>query len=42
MFRSIGATTKQIKKNVLYEAFILGIIGIPIRYIMWITSCIYT
>ena len=30
MFRSIGATRKQIKKNVLYEAFILGAIGIPL------------
>lgn len=30
MLSSIGATKKQIKKNVLYEAFILGIIGIPI------------
>ena len=30
MFRSIGATRKQIKKNVLYEAFILGIIGVPL------------
>lgn len=30
MFRSIGATSKQIKKNVLYEAFILGVIGIPL------------
>lgn len=30
MFRSIGATSKQIKKNVLYEAFILGIIGITL------------
>ena len=30
MFRSIGATSKQIKKNVLYEAFIIGIIGIPL------------
>ena len=29
MLRSIGATKKQIKKNVLYEAFILGLIGIP-------------
>ena len=29
MLRSIGATSKQIKKNVYYEAFILGIIGIP-------------
>ncbi|MBP3463527.1 MAG: ABC transporter permease [Clostridia bacterium] len=30
MLRSIGATKKQIKKNVFYEATILGIIGIPI------------
>lgn len=30
MLASIGATKKQIKRNVLYEAFILGLIGIPI------------
>ncbi len=30
MLRSIGATKKQIRKNVLYEASILGIIGIPL------------
>lgn len=30
MLSSIGATSKQIKKNVLYEGFILGLIGIPI------------
>lgn len=30
MLRSVGATKKQIKKNVLYEAFILGVIGIPL------------
>ena len=30
MLASIGATKKQIKKNVLYEGFILGLIGIPI------------
>lgn len=30
MLSSIGATKKQIKKNVYYEAFILGIIGIPL------------
>ena len=29
MLRSIGATSKQIKKNVYYEAFLLGVIGIP-------------
>ena len=30
MLASVGATSKQIKKNVLYEGFVLGIIGIPI------------
>ena len=30
MLASIGATKKQIKKNVLFEGFILGVIGIPI------------
>lgn len=30
MLASVGATKKQIKHNVLYEAFILGLIGIPI------------
>lgn len=30
MLASIGATTKQIRKNVLYEGFILAIIGIPL------------
>lgn len=30
MLRSIGATKKQIKKNVFYEAIILGLIGIPL------------
>lgn len=30
MLSSIGATKKQIKKNVLFEGFILGIIAIPI------------
>lgn len=30
MLRSIGATKKQIRKNVLYEASILGLIGIPL------------
>lgn len=29
MLRSIGATKKQIRKNVFYEASILGLIGIP-------------
>ncbi len=30
MLRSIGATSKQIRKNVLYEALILSIVGIPL------------
>ena len=30
MLRSIGATKKQIKRNVFYEASILGLIGIPL------------
>ena len=36
MLRSIGATSKQIKQNVFYESFILGIIGIPIGGILGI------
>ena len=30
MLASIGATSKQIKKNVLHEGFVLGLIGIPL------------
>lgn len=30
MLRSIGATKRQIKRNVFYEATILGLIGIPL------------
>lgn len=30
MLASVGATSKQIKKNVYYEAFLLSIIGIPL------------
>ncbi len=30
MLASVGSTKKQIKKNVIFEAMILGIIGIPI------------
>lgn len=30
MLSSVGATSKQIKKSVLHEGFILGIIGIPL------------
>ena len=38
MLSSIGITSKQIKRNVLYEAFILGIIGIPIGIVLGIIS----
>jgi putative ABC transport system permease protein len=34
MLRSIGATKKQIKKNVFYEATILGLIGIPLGLLL--------
>lgn len=30
MFASVGATKKQIRKSVIFEAFILGLIGIPL------------
>ena len=33
MLSSVGATKKQIKKNVIFEALILGIIGIPLGII---------
>ena len=34
MLSSIGATRKQIKQNVYYEALILGIIGIPLGILL--------
>ena len=34
MLRSIGATKKQIKSNVFYEATILGLIGIPLGLLL--------
>ena len=34
MLRSIGATKKQIKRNVYYEGTILGIIGIPLGIVL--------
>ena len=30
MLSSVGATRKQIKKNVIFEAMALGLIGIPL------------
>ncbi len=38
MLASIGATKKQIKKNVIYEAFILALIGIPLGIISGILA----
>ena len=45
MLSSIGATKKQIRKNVLFEGFILGIIGIPAGILLgilvnWILSIV--
>ena len=34
MLRSIGATKKQIRSNVFYEATILGLIGIPLGILL--------
>lgn len=38
MLSSIGATKKQIRKNVYYEALILGTIGIPIGIILGVLA----
>lgn len=40
MLRSIGATSKQIKHNVLYEGFILGLIAIPLGILCGILAVI--
>ena len=40
MLSSVGTTQRQIRRNVLYEAFVLGIIGIPIGIILG-TGTIY-
>ena len=37
---SIGATPKQIKKNVYYEAIILGVIGIPLGLLFGMLACL--
>lgn len=34
MLRSVGATKRQIKRNVFYEATILGLIGIPLGILL--------
>lgn len=38
MLSSIGATSKQIKKNVLFEGFILGVIAIPLGIFVGIVA----
>ncbi|MBP3635654.1 MAG: ABC transporter permease [Bacilli bacterium] len=38
MLSSVGATKKQIKKNVIFEALILGLIGIPLGIICGILA----
>lgn len=40
MLRSVGATSKQIKKNVLYEGFFLGLIAIPIGILSGILAIV--
>ncbi len=40
MLKSIGATKKQIKRNVFYEATILGCIGIPLGIILGLIASI--
>lgn len=40
MLRSVGATSKQIKKNVLFEGFFLGLIAIPIGIICGILAIV--
>ena len=40
MLRSIGATSRQIKKNVLYEGFFLGLIAIPIGILSGIIAIV--
>ncbi|MCQ4023377.1 MULTISPECIES: ABC transporter permease [unclassified Ruminococcus] len=34
MIASVGATSKQIRKNVMFEGFILGLIGIPLGLLL--------
>lgn len=38
MLASVGATSKQIKHNVYYEAFILGLIGIPLGILLGVIA----
>lgn len=40
MLRSVGATSKQIKKNVLFEGFLLGLIAIPLGILLGIVAIV--
>lgn len=40
LLKSIGATKKQIRKNVLYEGFVLGLIAIPLGVLLGIIASI--
>ena len=40
MLRSVGATKKQIKKNVLYEGFLIGLIAIPLGILCGILAIV--
>ncbi len=40
MLRSVGATKKQIKKNVLYEGFLLGLVAIPLGILCGILAIV--
>lgn len=39
MLASIGATPKQIRRNVYYEAAILGVVGIPFGVLLGLVAC---
>ncbi len=39
MLASIGATKKQIRKNVIFEGLVLGVIGIPLGILSGIFAC---
>ena len=41
MLSSVGATRKQIKKNVIFEAMALGLIGIPLEYYQGYLQILY-
>ena len=42
MLSSVGATRRQKKASVYYEGFLLGIVGIPLGYLVGILGCIAT